>query len=125
MNTTDIGRESLKKEYFQTFNSVLRFLEEAGKELCAGKTGTGDARTENAVRGGGKTEVAESADIRAKDVGDGKSGTGDSAYALLKRKYQEKMAEVKAETRRTGEELHALFSFVEAVFGRKRISGRN
>lgn len=108
---------ALSDEEKRKHNAVLRFLEEAGRELCAGKTGTGDARTENAARGGVKTEDAESADIRTKDVGDGKSGTGDSAYALLKNKYQEKMAEVKAETRRTGEELHALFSFAEAAFG--------
>ena len=78
---------ALSDEEKRKHDAVLRFLEEAGRELCAGENGTGDART------------------------------GDAPYALLKRKYQEKMAEVKAETRRTGEELHALFSFAEAAFG--------
>lgn len=95
---------ALSDEEKRKHNAMLRFLEEAGRALRSG-TGSEDAK-----------RAFFSSDIGSGDTGTRDTGSGD-AYALLKRKYQEKMAEVKAGTRRTGEELHALFSFVEAAFG--------
>lgn len=91
---------ALSDEEKRKHNAMLRFLEEAGRALRSGDAG----------------RVLCPKDIGSGDTGTRDAGSGD-AYALLKRKYQEKMAEVKAGTRRTGEELHALFSFVEAAFG--------
>ena len=98
---------ALSDEEKRKHNALLRFLEEAGRALRSGDTGTRDAKS-------GDTG-AENA--RREDSWGGRAEGGQTAYALLKRKYQEKMEEVKTETRRTGEELHALFAFVEAAFG--------
>lgn len=52
-----------------------------------------------------------------REISAGDAGEGEEAHVLLKEKYKEKMAGVKAETQRIQEELHALFSFAEAAFG--------
>ena len=69
--------------------SVLRFLEESRRELR--------------MEGGLSME-----DIRS----------GEAAYKLLKKKYNDKVSELRREADNVQTRLHALFSFVEEAFGR-------
>ena len=95
------------QEYLENQREGRRKLLERLRE--ANVLSEGEKRKHNAVLRFLKTA--------GRDLATGDAGDGKEAYALLKEKYNGKMAEVKAETNRIREELHALFSFAEAAFG--------
>jgi len=85
---------SLSDEEKRKAKRILRFLEERRKELFLREFPGGDLASGDAATG----QAAE------------------AAYEWIKQKYNGEVARMKAETERTGNRLHALFSFAEQAF---------
>lgn len=91
---------SLSDEDRRKHKRVIRFLEDRRKELFLREFPVGGAACTGSEAGA-----------------DGAvDPTADAACEWIKRKYNGEVARLKQETERTGDRLHALFSFVEQAF---------
>ena len=96
---------SLSDEDKRKHKRVLRFLEERRKELFLREFSDPKAYDDS------RPDSQES-----REHGEGISQDCNAAGNWIKQKYNGEVARMKQETQRTGEQLHALFSFAEQAF---------
>lgn len=102
---------SLSDEDKRKAKRILRFLEERRKELFLREFQGEDLQDASTSAAGGLRKADDQAAGAAV-----RGNMPEAAYEWIKQKYNGEVARMKGETERTGEQLHAMFSFAEQAF---------